>query len=208
MRKLCVSLFLMVTAVVFLVPTAAAKTHKDNYNVSCDLLWRAVKDAVRNSGKYGIVGIDNTEMSISYVIGGTLGGKRINSVVLNRTSPTSCEMQTQTAYSGLIHNDAGDFKSRVDESLKKVQAAGPEPEKAAGTETAAAKPVEASPVQAAFSPDQLKKGMSQDEVEKLAGKPKDTVALKDSLVYIYPAYKVVFEKGQLTEVQLPEAAGK
>lgn len=207
MRRVYVSLFLIAVMVSCFVPLASAKTHKDNYNVSCDVLWRAVKDAVRNSGKYGIIGIDNTEMSISYTIGGTLGGKRINSVVLNRVSPTTCEMQTQTAYSGLIHNDAGDFKSRVEESLKKVQAAGPEAEKPAAAE-AASKPAEATAAQAAVSPDQLMKGMTQEQVEKLAGKPKDSVALKDSVVYIYPAYKVVFEKGVLTEVQVPDASGK
>ena len=103
-----------------------AKTHKDMYSVSCSVLWPAVKDALRNSGKYGILGIDNTEMTASFVIGGTLSGKRINSVVLNAKGDT-CEMQVQTAYSGLIHNDEGDFKKRVDESLAKAQKPSQEP---------------------------------------------------------------------------------
>jgi hypothetical protein len=47
-----------------------------------------VKDALRNSGKYGILGIDNTEMTASFVIGGTLSGKRINSLVLNAKGDT------------------------------------------------------------------------------------------------------------------------
>jgi len=97
-----------------------AKTHKDLYSVSCGTLWPAVKDTLRNSGKYGILGIDNTEMTASFVIGGSLGGKRINSVVLNAKGDT-CEMQVQTAFSGLAHNDEGDFKKRVDESLAKQQ---------------------------------------------------------------------------------------
>jgi len=101
---------------------AFAKTHKDNYSVSCSVLWPAVKDALRNSGKYGILGIDSNEMTASFVIGGTLGGKRINSVILNSKGDAG-EMQTQTAYSGMIHNDAGDFKSRVDESLAKLKPA-------------------------------------------------------------------------------------
>ena len=64
---------------------------------------------------------------------GTLGGKRINSVVLNGKGDT-CEMQVQTAYSGLAHNDAGDFKKRVDESLAQLKTApSAEPKK---TETA------------------------------------------------------------------------
>src|SRR6266403_2241293 len=103
---------------------AFAKTHKDNYSVSCSVLWPAVKDALRNSGKYGILGIDSNEMTASFVIGGTLGGKRINSVVLN-SKGDACEMQVQTAYSGLAHNDAGDFKKRVDESLARLQAEQP-----------------------------------------------------------------------------------
>ena len=57
-------------------------------------------------------------MSISYNIGGALGGKRINSVVLNCKGDNQCEMQVQTAYSGMIHNDSGDFKERVEKALK------------------------------------------------------------------------------------------
>jgi hypothetical protein len=116
-----VALLLVVTAPALagLGPVAYAKTHRDAFPVSCDVLWPAVKDAMRNSGKYGIVGIDNTEMTVSYVIGGSLGGKRLNSVVLNRLGDNACEMQTQTAFSGIAHNDAGDFKKRVEHSLAK-----------------------------------------------------------------------------------------
>ena len=104
-----------------------AKTHKDEYSVSCTVLWAAVKDTLRNSGKYGIIGIDNTEMTASFNIGGTLTGKRINSVLLNSKGDAVCEMQVQTAFSGLANNDAGAFKKRVDESLAKQQAAPPAP---------------------------------------------------------------------------------
>ena len=115
---ICAALLLVLAAPSF------AKTHKENYSVSCNTLWTAVKDALRNSGKYGILGIDNQEMTASFVIGGSLGGKRINSVVLNGKGDT-CEMQVQTAFSGLAHNDEGDFKKRVDESLAKQQSAQP-----------------------------------------------------------------------------------
>jgi hypothetical protein len=97
------------------------KTHRDMFNVSCSVLWPAVKDTLKNSGKYGVLGIDNEEMTASFNIGGALGGKRTNSVVLNSKGENTCEMQIQTAYSGLVHNDAGDFKKRVDESLAKQQ---------------------------------------------------------------------------------------
>ena len=109
---------------VILTGMASAKTHSEKYTVSCATLWPAVKDTLRNSGKYGILGIDNTEMTASFVIGGSLGGKRINSVVLN-SKGDGCELQVQTAFSGLAHNDEGDFKKRVDESLAKLQAQPP-----------------------------------------------------------------------------------
>jgi hypothetical protein len=121
MRRFAVAVLLLsITAV-----PSFAKTHKDEYSVSCNALWVAVKDTLRNSGKYGIIGIDNTEMTASFNIGGTLTGKRINSVLLNSKGDAVCEMQVQTAFSGLANNDAGDFKKRVDESLAKQQPAPP-----------------------------------------------------------------------------------
>jgi hypothetical protein len=35
----------------------------------------------------------------------------------------NCELQTQTAFSGLAHDDAGDMKKRVDASLAKLKTA-------------------------------------------------------------------------------------
>jgi hypothetical protein len=104
--------------------SAFAKTHDYDYTMPCSALWPAVKDTIRNSGKYGIIGIDSAEMTASYNIGGNLGGKRINSLVLN-TIPTGCELQVQTAYSGFGNNDAGDLKKRVDDSIAKLQKAQP-----------------------------------------------------------------------------------
>jgi hypothetical protein len=121
MRRITVTALMLV---IFAVPSFA-KTHKEMYSVSCGGLWPAVKDTLRNSGKNGILAIDNGEMTASFVIGGTLTGKRINSVVLNAKGDSSCEMQIQTAFSGIANNDAGDFKKRVDESLAKQQPATP-----------------------------------------------------------------------------------
>jgi hypothetical protein len=127
MKSVVVTLMSLIVAL-----PAFGKTHKDIFSVPCSELWPAVKDTLRNSGKYGIIGIDNTEMTASYNIGGTLAQKRINSVVLN-SKGSSCEMQTQTAYSGLVHNDAADFKKRVEESLAKLKGSKPaEPAKPEG----------------------------------------------------------------------------
>jgi hypothetical protein len=75
-------LILVILLLSFALP-GFASTHKQLYNVPCNELWRAFKDTLRNSGKYGIIGIDNAEMTASYNIGGNLTGKRINSAVLN-----------------------------------------------------------------------------------------------------------------------------
>jgi hypothetical protein len=107
-----------------------AKTHKDTYPVPCSELWAAVKDIIRNSGNYSIISTDNTEMTASYSISGALR-KRTNSVVLNSRG-ASCEMQIQSNYSGFAHDDAGDFKKRVEESLAKLKGSSPsEPAKPA-----------------------------------------------------------------------------
>jgi hypothetical protein len=114
---------LLVACLLFSIAAPAlAKTHKDVFEVPCTTLWPAVKDTLRNSGKYGIISIVNEEMTASYNIGGNLTGKRINTVLLNAQGD-NCEMQIQTAFSGLGNNDAGDFKKRVDESLAKLKAA-------------------------------------------------------------------------------------
>ena len=140
--KRIVPLVLLLT---FAVPTFAS-THKDVFNVSCNELWRAVKDTLRNSGKYGIIGIDDSEMTASYNMGGNLMAKRTNSAVLNsKDNGASCELQIQTAYSGLGTNDAGDFKKRVDESLAKLKSEPlPSPTTAPGQSNAAAAPAQAS----------------------------------------------------------------
>lgn len=124
---------------------AFATTHKQNYNVSCNELWRALKDTLRNSGKYGIISITDSEMTASYNIGGNLTGKRINSALLNsKDDGKSCEMQIQTAYSGLVNNDAGDMKDRVEKSLVKLKGQPLEPAAAAGQSAAPAPPAQAS----------------------------------------------------------------
>src|SRR5208337_2599491 len=92
-----------------------AKTHKDVYSVPCSVLWTAVKDTLRNSGKYGILGLVDTEMTATYSTGlGSAGQKRQNSVALNAKGDASCEMVTQSGFSGFTNDDAGDFKKRVD----------------------------------------------------------------------------------------------
>jgi hypothetical protein len=135
---------ILILVLSFAVP-GFASTHKELYNVSCNELWRALKDTLRNSGKYGIIAIDNNEMTASYNIGGNLTGKRINSTVLNsKDNGTGCELQIQTACSGLGNNDAGDLKKRVDDSLARLKSEPLEPAAAPSDQSKAPAAVQAS----------------------------------------------------------------
>lgn len=145
--------FLLLILLLSLAMPSFGSTHKLPYSISCDELWRAVKDTLKNSGKYGIIAIDNAEMTASYNIGGNLTGKRVNTAILNKTDDgKGCELQIQTAYSGLVNNDAGDFKKRVDESVTKLKSeplapapAAAEPGKAPAPAAQAALSVDSSP---------------------------------------------------------------
>ena len=121
----------VVLALLFLVALPAfGKLHRDSFPVPCTTLWEAVQDTIKNSGKYTLVVADTSQMTASYNINGAIRARE-NSVHLEAQG-TGCEMQVQTSYSGLAHDDSGDFKSRVEQSLAKLHTAGPaEPQKPA-----------------------------------------------------------------------------
>ena len=116
---------------------AGNKTYKTTYPVACSELWGAVKVALGNPDNYKDVQSDDEKMTAEYnvkhsihwsVIGAVNQGK--NHVSLAPVGST-CEMSVVSMYSGLSHNDQGDFKKRVEAALAKQQAAVPaEPPKA------------------------------------------------------------------------------
>ena len=115
MKKLLVVAFISFIA----VAPALGKVHKDEYSVPCSELWSAVMDTINNSGHYTLVLADDKQMTASYHISGAIHSRDIS--VHLEPQGTGCEMQTSTAFSGLMQNDAGDFKTRVDQSLAKLK---------------------------------------------------------------------------------------
>jgi hypothetical protein len=120
---------------------AGNKTYKTTYPVPCSELWGAVKVALGNPDNYKDVQSDDDKMTADYnvkhsihwsVIGAVNQGK--NHVSLAPMG-TTCEMSVVSMYSGLSHNDQGDFKKRVDEALAKLQL--PNPAEAPKPETPA-----------------------------------------------------------------------
>jgi len=110
---------------------AGNKTYNYSYPVPCSELWGAVKVALGNPDNYKDVQSDEDKMTAEYnvkhsihwsVIGAINQGK--NHVSLAPIGST-CEMSVVSMYSGLAHNDQGDFKKRVDEALAKLQAPKP-----------------------------------------------------------------------------------
>lgn len=114
----------LVLALLFLAALPAfAKLHKDSYPVPCSTLWEVVQDTIKNSGNYTLVVADASQMTASYTINGAIRSRQ-NSVHLEAQG-TGCEMQVQTSYSGLAHDDAGDFKNRIDQAVAKLPQAKP-----------------------------------------------------------------------------------
>jgi len=123
MKHVLVAAFLVSALVV----PAAAKTHKDTYNMPCSVVWTAVNDTLNNSGKYDVIGVDSNKMTASYSIGGSLSGRRINALSLSPQG-TGCVVQIQSAFSVGINSDYSDFKKRLDQSLLKQPYPQPTPD--------------------------------------------------------------------------------
>jgi len=143
------SLVVALISVLFAIP-AFGKTYKSTYPDNCSQVWSAVADTLSNPDNYNVTQKDDATMHAEYdvkhaahvnVSGALL--QRKNHVTLVPKG-TGCEMQVVSNYSGWEHNDQGDFKSRVDESLAKLNnanaSASPKPASAAEpTKTAESK---------------------------------------------------------------------
>ncbi len=114
--KKCVLLALI--SLIAVVPSFG-KVHKDDYQVSCTELWTAVQDTIKNSGNYTVVLADDKQMTASFNISGAIHSRTISTHL--EPQGTGCEMQTNTSFSGVFQSDAGDFKSRVEQSLAKLK---------------------------------------------------------------------------------------
>ena len=125
--------FIALVSFAFALPAfgAGSKTYKTTYPVPCSQVWSAVKVALANPDNYRDVQSDEEKMTADYnvkhsihwsVLGAINQGT--NKVSLLSVGAT-CEMSVVSMYSGLAHNDQGDFKKRVDEALDKLKNAPP-----------------------------------------------------------------------------------
>jgi hypothetical protein len=110
---------------------AYGKTYKSTYPIPCSQLWSGVKDTLSNPDGYKVAESDDAQVHASYDVKHAVHAD-ISGAVLQRTNHvtlvgkgTGCEMQVVSNWSGWGHDDKGDFKKRVDESLVKLKAAPP-----------------------------------------------------------------------------------
>ena len=109
---------------------AVGASHETNYSNSCSDLWPAVKNVINNPKSYKVVSSDDAKWTAFYdvkhkehlSISGALAQKT-NQVTLVAQG-TGCQMQVNSSFSGLTHDDQGDFVKRVNEALAKQQAEG------------------------------------------------------------------------------------
>ena len=123
----------------FVVP-AFGRTYKSTYPDPCSEVWSAVKHTLSSPENYTVQKSDDAQMNAFYdvkhsahvtITGAAL--QRTNQVTLIPKG-TGCEMHVVSNYSGFEHNDQGDFKKRVDDSLAKLKASKPaDPAKPADT---------------------------------------------------------------------------
>ncbi len=106
---------------------AFAKTYKNTYAVPCGEVWNAVRDTLSNAENYSVVESDDAKMTASYDVKHSTH-VNVSGALLQRTNHVTlvskgagCEMQVVSNYSGWEHNDKGDFRTRVDESLAKLK---------------------------------------------------------------------------------------
>jgi hypothetical protein len=118
---------------IFLARPIFCETYKSTYPIPCSSLWGAVKDTLSNPKNYEVKKTDDTKMTASYKVNHSIH-VTITETILQRTNKVTlvpnasgCEMQVVSNYSGIEHDDKGDFKKRIDESLAKAKGE-PQPE--------------------------------------------------------------------------------
>ena len=141
---------------VFALPALGqSATYHYTYPDPCNALWSAVKATLKDADLYNVKKIDDKKMNADYQPKHEVHFE-VSALIFQRENHarlsakgTGCEMDVVSSFSGLEHDDQGDFKKRVDEALAKSKAA---PLAAPGSTAQPAQPAgSTAPAQAAES---------------------------------------------------------
>lgn len=119
---------LWLVAVVLLLPDLAAAKPKPvmkTFAAPCTELWEAAKSAVE--GHYDVLNLDDQKMAGSFTTGSVWSGVRPLAFSL-KGSEANCTVSVTGHFSGVIHNDKGDFFKRIQAALDSQNAKRVKPE--------------------------------------------------------------------------------
>jgi hypothetical protein len=101
---------------------AWAKVHTEIFDITCNVLWSALNDTLKNSGKYSTITLDDPDVMAVFVVGsGSKKDKdvgRIDYAIL-KGKENGCSMQVIETLHQTFRNDADALTKRVKESLSK-----------------------------------------------------------------------------------------
>ena len=121
--------FLVLALLLLFTLQALGANHETNYSNACSELWPAVKAVINDASNYKVVSTDDAKWTAFYdvkhkvhlSVSGAVAQKT-NQVTLV-SDGTGCKMQVNSSFSGLTHDDQGDFVQRVNQALAKQPAA-------------------------------------------------------------------------------------
>lgn len=95
--------------------------NKGVYPVSCDDLWAAVKDTIKNRDNYGLSSLNDLDLKASFIVIGDpfLYTDRVGLLEKNG----GCEMKTDIGDIGAENTNYRQFRTRVQRSLGRLQEA-------------------------------------------------------------------------------------
>jgi hypothetical protein len=106
-----------------LISVPAFAKSKDDYPVSCDVLWTAVKDTLSNQGDYTILGMSDTGQNAAFLV---VGERPAHTDRVALTSKDSgCSLTLAFVQIGAENSNERGFRKHVAKSLAKIQAAKP-----------------------------------------------------------------------------------
>lgn len=131
----------VVLLALFVVTRANAKSKRDVYPMSCDVLWSAVKETLQNPRDYGVLWVNDLNQSASFVVVGNLVRYTDKIALLGQDG--GCKMKLTMLQVGPDNSDMRGFRNRLKRSLaKQLEAA---------KQLAAARQLETKPASASES---------------------------------------------------------
>ena len=109
----------------FLALPAHAKSKRDVYPISCDVLWTAVKNTLNSTGNYAVLSVNDLAFHASFNVIGNLVKYTDRVTLLEQDG--GCRMDLQVLQVGADNSDERGFRKRLKLSLGKLEQALPNP---------------------------------------------------------------------------------